>query len=134
MAVDSLQKQPARVRGQPLQEGPVGQSGGGVPPGVRNEATFAAQALFDSEACGGTKPDLALIKQVQQVPTPVLEGPVRLCRDLEHGDYRVVESSCLPILQLFFSLKFGCKKQQQQLEAPRATVCEGAVRQCYRPT
>jgi hypothetical protein len=85
MAVDSLQKQPARVRGQPLQEGPVGQSGGG-------------------------------------------------CQDLEHGDYRVVESSCLPIWQLFVSLKFCCKKQQQQLEGPRATVCDGAVRQCYLPT
>jgi hypothetical protein len=51
MAVDSLQKS-ARVRGQPLQEGPVGQSGGGAAPGVRNNATLAAEALFDSEASG----------------------------------------------------------------------------------
>jgi hypothetical protein len=81
MAVDSLQKQPARVRAQPVQEGPAGQSGEGAPPGVRNKATLAAEALFDSEACGGTKPDLALIKQVEQAPTSVLEGTVRLCRD-----------------------------------------------------
>ena len=81
MAVDSLQKQPARVRGQPLQEGPVGQSGGGAPPGVRNKPTLAAEALFDRKACGGTKPDLPLIKQVEQAPTSVLDGPFRPCRD-----------------------------------------------------
>lgn len=80
MAVVSLQKQPARVRGQPLQEGASGNPGG-RPPGVRNKPTLAAEALFDSEACGGTKPDLALIKQVVQAPSPVLDGPVRLCRD-----------------------------------------------------
>src|SRR5438067_384491 len=28
---------------------------------------------------------------------------------------------------------FRCKKQQQQRERPRATACEGGVRQCYRP-
>jgi hypothetical protein len=52
---------------------------------VRKKATLATEALFYSEACGGTKPDLALIKQVEQVPTPVLEGPVRLCRDSGRG-------------------------------------------------
>src|SRR5947207_1992454 len=29
-----------------------------------------------------------------------------------------------------FSCYFSCKKQQKQQEGPRATVCEGTVRQC----
>jgi hypothetical protein len=97
MAVDSLQKQPARVRRQPPQEGPVGQSGGAAPPGVRNKAMLAAAALFDSEAFGGTKPDLALIKQMEQAPTSVLEGPVRLCRN--SGLTGAVEVLVFPIQQ-----------------------------------
>jgi hypothetical protein len=54
MAVDSLQKQPARVRGQPFKKGQLGNPTG-APPGVRNKATLAAEALFDSEACGGNQ-------------------------------------------------------------------------------
>jgi hypothetical protein len=66
---------------------------------VRNKATLAAEALFNSEACGGTKPDLALIKQVEQVTTSVLEGPVRLCRDSGLGFTRAVEVLVFPIQQ-----------------------------------
>src|ERR1700758_491887 len=28
---------------------------------------------------------------------------------------------------------FRCKKQRKEREGPRATACEGGVRQCYRP-
>ena len=80
MAVDSLQKQPARVRGQPLQEGPVGQSGGRPSRGAQ-QGDARRRSDLRQRGRGGTKPDLALIKQVEHAPTSVLEGPVRLCRD-----------------------------------------------------
>jgi hypothetical protein len=53
---------------------------------VRNKATLAAEALFDSEACGGDRSLIwAVIEQVEQVPMSVLEGLVRLCRDAGLG-------------------------------------------------
>ena len=49
MAVDSLQKQPARGPGRPFEKGRSGNPAGRRP-GARNKATLAAEALFDSEA------------------------------------------------------------------------------------
>ena len=49
MAVNSLQKQPARGLGRPFEKGRSGNPAG-RPRGARNKATLAAEALFDSEA------------------------------------------------------------------------------------
>jgi Family of unknown function (DUF5681) len=49
MAVNSLQKQPARGPGRPFEKGRSGNPAG-RPRGARNKATLAAEALFDSEA------------------------------------------------------------------------------------
>src|ERR1700745_728299 len=54
MAVNSLQKQPARGPGRPFEKGRSGNPAG-RPRGARNKATLAAEALFDSEAEGPSR-------------------------------------------------------------------------------
>jgi hypothetical protein len=92
MAVDSLQKQPARVRGSRSRRASQAIRRG--PSGCRNKATLAVEPPPRQRGLLGTKPDLALIKQVEQVPTWILDGPVRLCRDSGLGSQGRQSSSC----------------------------------------
>jgi hypothetical protein len=71
MAVNSLQKQPARGPGRPFEKGRSGNPAG-RPAGARNRATLAAEALFDSEA-------EALSREA--VELALGEGALRLCLD-----------------------------------------------------
>src|SRR5437016_9150839 len=67
---------------------------------------------------GRTKPDLDLIKQVEQVTTLVLEGPARaLCQDSEHRNHGGAVIFVFLVWQLLAWLIFRCKKQPKQ---PRA--------------
>src|SRR5580692_8670807 len=78
----------------------------------------------------GTEPDLDLIKQVEQVTRSALEGPApRFAGVPSVGITGAGEVLVFLISQLLHWLLFGCKNSQ---ERPRP-VCEGAVRQCYRP-
>jgi hypothetical protein len=73
MAVDSLQKQPARGPGRPFEKGRSGNPAGRRP-GARNKATLAAEALFDSEA-------EALSRKAVELALGGSEGALRLCLD-----------------------------------------------------
>src|ERR1700745_1175085 len=86
MAVNSLQKQPARGPGRPFEKGRSGNPAG-RPAGARNKGTLAAEALFDSEAealsrkavelaLGGGEgaPPLCLARII----APRREGPIQL--------------------------------------------------------
>ena len=76
-------------------------------------------------------PDLDQIKQGEQVTTSALEGPAwRFAGIPSVGITDAVEVLVFLIWQLLHWLLFGCKNSQ---ERPRASVCERAVRQCYRP-
>jgi hypothetical protein len=73
MAVNSLQKQPARGPGRPFEKGRSGNPTG-RPRGARNKATLAAEALFDSEA-------EALSRKAVELALGGSEGALRLCLD-----------------------------------------------------
>jgi Family of unknown function (DUF5681) len=73
MAVNSLQKQPARGAGRPFEKGRSGNPAG-RPRGARNKATLAAEALFDSEA-------EALSRKAVELALGGSEGALRLCLD-----------------------------------------------------
>ena len=73
MAVNSLQKQPARGPGRPFEKGRSGNPAG-RPRGARNKATLAAEALFDSEA-------EALSRKAVELVLGGSEGALRLCLD-----------------------------------------------------
>jgi hypothetical protein len=73
MAVNSLQKQPARASGRPFEKGRSGNPAG-RPRGARNKATLAAEALFDSEA-------EALSRKAVELALGGSEGALRLCLD-----------------------------------------------------
>src|SRR5260370_2747785 len=73
MAVNLLQKQPARGPGRPFEKGRSGNPAG-RPRGARNKATLAAEALFDSEA-------EALSRQAVELALGGSEGALRLCLD-----------------------------------------------------
>jgi hypothetical protein len=79
---------------------------------------------------GRTKPDLDLIKQVEQVTTSDLEGPAwRFAGIPSVGITHAVEVLVFLIWQLLNWLLFGCKNSQ---EWPRTTIakrqgrCKGA--------
>jgi hypothetical protein len=74
MAVNSLQKQPARGPGRPFEKGRSGNPAG-RPRGARNKATLAAEALFDSEAEALSR------KAVELALGGGSEGALRLCLD-----------------------------------------------------
>src|SRR5260370_15756294 len=73
MAVNSLQKQPARGQGRPFEKGRSGNPAG-RPGGARNKATLAAEALFDNEA-------EALSRKAVELALGGSEGALRLCLD-----------------------------------------------------
>ena len=73
MAVNSLQKQPARGPGRRFEKGKSGNPAG-RPRGARNKATLAAEALFDSEA-------EALSRKAVELALDGSEGALRLCLD-----------------------------------------------------
>ena len=73
MAVNSLQKQPARGPGRPFEKGRSGNPAG-RPCGARNKATLAAEALFDSEA-------EALSRKAVELALGGSEGALRICLD-----------------------------------------------------
>jgi hypothetical protein len=73
MAVNSLQKQPARGPGRPFEKGRSGNPAG-RPHGARNKATLAAEALFDSEA-------EALSRKAVELALGGSEGALRICLD-----------------------------------------------------
>ena len=78
MAVNSLQKQPARGPGRPFERGRSGNPAG-RPPGARNKATLAAEALSRKAvelALGGSEGALRLC--LDRIIAPRRERPIQL--------------------------------------------------------
>ena len=78
MAVDSLQKQPARGPGRRFEKGRSGNPAG-RPPGARNKATLAAEALSRKAvelALGGSEGALRLC--LDRIIAPRRERPIQL--------------------------------------------------------
>jgi hypothetical protein len=79
-------------------------------------------------------PDFDQIKQGEQVTTSALEGSAwRFAGIPSVGITDAVEVPVFLIWQLLHWLLFGCKNSQERPRATCRPVCEGALRQCYRP-
>src|SRR6201984_3754468 len=97
---------------------------------------WAQIAKTASRVAGGIEPDVHLIKQVEQVTTPALEGPCGASPGFRAlGVTDAVEILIFMIWQLLHWLLFGCKNSHTARRGPRATCgnAAGPNRRFYEP-